>query len=318
MLKDFCIISYHDFLYFFTAAALSAGAIIIDSSDDEDDDISEVPATSITEANRGDVELTNNNEANKTSSDDPLRSGNCQQTSDHLSSACDAREGEHIVSNQPSTCSMDTKNVSHETDAVEQSASADAAGSVDEETQPNANDDAQNTRWWANSNAVETEVEAEVEIQEPKMRKCRLCPFVSRFRSNLRKHMHGHTGRKKPYKCHICSKYFASPEEVEKHLKFNRHRYRFYCPGCARGFPFANNIIAHEKKCKKSRVYECFMCHFAMHRLSTLEIHMRTHSGHKPYKCDECPKRYAYLNDLNKHLKVHAERNVIQLSGDEN
>lgn len=300
------------------AAALPAGAIVIDSSDDENDDISEVPATSIIEANRGDAELTNSNEADKTSPDDPSRSENCQQTS---GPACDGREGEHIALDQTPLCSMDTDNVSHETDAAEQSASADAAGSVDEETQPNANDDAQNTRWWANSNVVETEVEAEVEAEvenpEPKMKKCRLCPFVSRFRSNLRKHMHGHTGRKKPYKCHICSKYFASPEEVEKHLKFNRHRYRFYCPGCARGFPFANNMIAHGKKCKKARVYECFMCH-RLYRLSTLEIHMRTHSGQKPYKCDECPKRYAYLNDLNEHLKVHAERNVTQLSDDEN
>lgn len=294
-------------LYFFSAAARPADVIVIGSSDDENDDVPDGPATSSIEAN--------NNESDKAAPDEPARSENCQQTPGPTS------DSDHIQSDQVPLTFSDTKNVSHETDAVDQNGTADAAA-LDEETIPSGSDDDENAPS-TSSNVAEVSPPVEVEIDdespEPRgpvpMKKCRLCPFVSRFRSNLQKHMHSHTGRKKPYKCHMCPKYFASPEEVEKHLQSDRHRFRFYCPGCARGFQIARSMIAHQKKCKKSRVYECYACHFTMHSLSNLEIHMRGgHTGDKPYKCSECFERYAYLKDLNVHLTVHAERNAVQLS----
>lgn len=307
--------------YFFSAATRPAGVIVIDSSDDENDDIPDATATPNIEANRDDVELTNN-EANVNVSDDPVGNANCQQSS---GPACDGSEVENIALDQVPSCSTD--NVPHETETAEQNGAAEVASAPNEETNAlsdsNANNDNENTPSTSSNEAemappIEVEMENQVSFGPVPMKKSRLCPFVSRFRSNLKMHMQGHTGQKKPYKCHICPKYFASPEEVEKHLKFNRHRFRFYCTSCARGFPFANNIITHEKKCKKSRVYECYVCHFTMHRLSTLELHMRKHSGHKPYKCTECSERYAYLKDLTEHSTVHAAQNVIQRSDDEN
>lgn len=36
-----------------------------------------------------------------------------------------------------------------------------------------------------------------------------------------------------------------------------------------------------------------------------IQIHFRTHTGEKPYRCEYCEKSYAGSNDLAKHLKKH-------------
>lgn len=139
---------------------------------------------------------------------------------------CDGDENVNIAMDQVPLCLNDIG--SHDT---ERNGTTDAATVLSEETNdlncPNAHDCNENIPLTSSNMAgMASQANIEVENQEPPdpkpMKKCRLCPFVSRFRRNLKLHMHSHAGEKKPYKCHLCSKYFTNPEEVEKHLKFNK------------------------------------------------------------------------------------------------
>lgn len=49
----------------------------------------------------------------------------------------------------------------------------------------------------------------------------------------------------------------------------------------------------------------CSVCGKKVARSGDLAIHMRTHTGEKPYACEICPKRYKMSCHLTAHMKTH-------------
>lgn len=49
----------------------------------------------------------------------------------------------------------------------------------------------------------------------------------------------------------------------------------------------------------------CTFCQKAFNTLSNLAIHMRTHTGDKPYICEVCQKSFSQSCNLVNHMRVH-------------
>jgi len=52
--------------------------------------------------------------------------------------------------------------------------------------------------------------------------------------------------------------------------------------------------------------YRCIFCDKIYSRKYGLRIHIRTHTGYKPLKCDFCQHRFGDPSNLNKHVRLHA------------
>ncbi|KAK4296992.1 hypothetical protein Pmani_030559 [Petrolisthes manimaculis] len=55
-----------------------------------------------------------------------------------------------------------------------------------------------------------------------------------------------------------------------------------------------------------SKLHQCTFCSYATYRKDHLKIHIRTHTGERPYGCPHCPSRFIQTNALRKHLLTHS------------
>ncbi|NXY87652.1 BLMP1 protein, partial [Alcedo cyanopectus] len=49
----------------------------------------------------------------------------------------------------------------------------------------------------------------------------------------------------------------------------------------------------------------CAECEYTTYNLSNLELHVRTHTGEKPYSCSVCQKKFRTSSHLRRHRITH-------------
>lgn len=136
---------------------------------------------------------------------------------------------------------------------------------------------------------------------------CKSCPRTFRHRSTLTQHELIHeNNRERKFDCGVCGRKFYTQMARRNHLKTHdpSRKPRFHCSDCGQSFLFKGNLLVHQQK-HAGQTIQCTYCQKRYVRAVDLEVHLRSHTGDTPFKCDKCEKAFTKRSTLRKHLQLH-------------
>lgn len=140
--------------------------------------------------------------------------------------------------------------------------------------------------------------------------RCKLC---GRVFSTLR-YLNVHNTREhigtKPYTCDICQKTMATKYSLQMHMRKHSGETPNQCPECGVSYAYSYQLSAHIQQAHCSAPEEakhvCHICGKIFRWPGKLEIHMRCHTGEKPYQCPHCLVYFSETKTLKRHIqRIH-------------
>lgn len=114
------------------------------------------------------------------------------------------------------------------------------------------------------------------------------------------------------FHCSYCIRRFKNLHDLSLHMKksHKNDQYLYDCARCLRQFEQEAGRDRHQCQCDGHH-YQCHLCTVYVTTLrSNMKVHMRVHSGVKPFRCTVCKKSFQTNSYLRYHLDfIHSNMN---------
>ncbi|XP_064101922.1 uncharacterized protein LOC135212453 [Macrobrachium nipponense] len=92
---------------------------------------------------------------------------------------------------------------------------------------------------------------------------------------------------------------------TNKALQKGTHKSMFSCDKCWRTFSKKSLLSLHMRSHTGERPYVCSVCQKGFAQKGDLTRHSRLHTGEKPFRCDKCDRAFSHKSNLRQHYSLH-------------
>lgn len=150
-----------------------------------------------------------------------------------------------------------------------------------------------------------------IKLHDKWKRKCFECIFckkIAHTRSHLESHLRHHI-QERPFFCQICDKEFSATGSRSQHMKrvhSPNRKLEFGCHFCPKRCFDKGDLVKHMRTHTGEKAHKCNECGKDFGTNAELKRHyIHKHTSERPFKCDVCPKRFKFFARLNVHRKLH-------------
>lgn len=140
-------------------------------------------------------------------------------------------------------------------------------------------------------------------------RSCDICGKKYKKVESYREHMRQHAMEKQGVQklmCDVCGMAFYLQRQLKHHMRRHGEK-KFKCTekDCHWSFYFANELDAHMKSHTKHRPFLCDQCGYSAGTKNRLLRHSRTHTGERNFHCEYCTYKAGTRTHLRRHMRIH-------------
>ncbi|XP_070396820.1 zinc finger protein 271-like isoform X2 [Dermacentor albipictus] len=134
---------------------------------------------------------------------------------------------------------------------------------------------------------------------------------------------------KRLHKCIYCSKVFKQKSTLDKHLRIHTDfitiplklelppqedlsstRDQLQASDCSGSATSHTNKRKRKKPCKYPS--KCSYCNKVFDHKSSMDKHLRTHTGERPFSCQLCPMKFTQKHSAVRHMRTHTGERPFQ------